>query len=35
MCIRDRVDVKQGPDGNIYLVEDRTGRVVRLQYDAP
>ena len=28
------VDVKQGPDGNIYLVEDRTGRVVRLQYDA-
>ncbi len=29
------VDVKQGPDGNIYLVEDRTGRVVRLQYDAP
>lgn len=29
------VDVKQGPDGNIYLVEDRTGRVVRLQYEAP
>ena len=29
------VDVKQGPDGNIYLVEDRTGRVVRLQIDAP
>ena len=27
------VDVKLGPDGNIYLVEDRTGRVVRLQYD--
>ncbi len=27
------VDVKQGPDGNIYLVEDRTGRVVRLQYN--
>ncbi|MRW92930.1 glucose dehydrogenase [Duganella sp. FT80W] len=25
------VDIKQGPDGNIYLVEDRTGRVVRLQ----
>lgn len=25
------VDVKQGADGNIYLVEDRTGRVVRLQ----
>ncbi|KQQ45759.1 glucose dehydrogenase [Duganella sp. Leaf126] len=29
------VDVKQGPDGNIYLVEDRTGRVVRLQVAAP
>ena len=29
------VDVKQGPDGNIYVVEDRTGRVVRLQVDAP
>lgn len=29
------VDVKQGPDGNIYLVEDRTGRVVRLQYETP
>jgi glucose/arabinose dehydrogenase len=29
------VDVKQGPDGNIYLVEDRTGRVVRLQYTPP
>lgn len=29
------VDVKQGPDGNIYLVEDRTGRIVRLQYDGP
>jgi len=28
------VDVKQGPDGQIYLVEDRTGRVVRLQYAA-
>lgn len=27
------VDVKQGADGNIYLVEDRTGRVVRLQYE--
>ncbi len=26
------VDVKQGPDGNIYVVEDRSGRVVRLQY---
>jgi len=26
------VDVKQGADGQIYLVEDRTGRVVRLQY---
>lgn len=25
------VDVKQGPDGNIYFVEDRTGRIVRLQ----
>lgn len=29
------VDVKQGPDGAIYLVEDRSGRVVRLQYGAP
>lgn len=29
------VDIKQGPDGNVYLVEDRTGRVVRLQYTAP
>lgn len=29
------VDVKQGPDGAIYLVEDRSGRVVRLQYAAP
>ncbi|MYM83232.1 glucose dehydrogenase [Duganella sp. FT50W] len=27
------VDVKQGADGYIYLVEDRTGRVVRLQAD--
>ena len=26
------VDVKQGPDGNIYMVEDRSGRVIRLQY---
>jgi glucose/arabinose dehydrogenase len=29
------VDVKAGPDGNLYLVEDRPGRVIRLQYDAP
>lgn len=29
------VDVKQGPDGNLYLAEDRTGRIVRLQYQAP
>ncbi|WP_229413469.1 PQQ-dependent sugar dehydrogenase [Massilia violaceinigra] len=29
------VDVKQGRDGEIFLVEDRSGRVVRLQYDAP
>jgi glucose/arabinose dehydrogenase len=28
------VDVKQGADGNIYIVEDRTGRVVRLQADS-
>lgn len=27
------VDVKQGADGQIYLVEDRTGRVVRLQFE--
>ncbi len=26
------VDVKLGPDGLIYLVEDRSGRVVRLEY---
>lgn len=26
------VDVKQGPDGQIYIVEDRSGRIVRLQY---
>lgn len=29
------VDVKVGPDGNLYLVEDRPGRVIRLQYQAP
>ncbi|WP_229423826.1 PQQ-dependent sugar dehydrogenase [Massilia frigida] len=29
------VDVKQGRGGAIFLVEDRSGRVVRLQYDAP
>jgi glucose/arabinose dehydrogenase len=29
------VDVKQGPDGDIYLIEDRSGRVVRLRYEAP
>ena len=28
------VDVKVGPDGNVYLVEDRPGRVIRLQYQA-
>jgi len=26
------VDVKLGPDGNIYMAEDRTGRIVRLTY---
>jgi glucose/arabinose dehydrogenase len=26
------VDVKLGPDGNLYLVEDRPGRVIRLEY---
>lgn len=29
------VDVKLGPDGNIYLVEDRPGRVVRLEFMSP
>lgn len=29
------VDVKVGPDGNVYMVEDRPGRVIRLQYDPP
>ncbi len=29
------VDVKLGPDGNIYLVEDRPGRVVRLEFTPP
>ena len=28
------VDVKVGPDGNIFLVEDRPGRVIQLQYNA-
>ena len=29
------VDVQAGADGNLYLVEDRPGRVIRLQYDMP
>jgi len=29
------VDAKAGPDGNLYIVEDRPGRVIRLQYDTP
>ncbi|MES2324113.1 MAG: PQQ-dependent sugar dehydrogenase [Pseudomonadota bacterium] len=29
------VDVKLGPDGNIYLVEDRPGRVIRLALERP
>ncbi|MCE3608454.1 PQQ-dependent sugar dehydrogenase [Massilia sp. P8910] len=29
------VDVKQARDGAIFLIEDRSGRVVRLQYDLP
>ncbi|NHZ90007.1 glucose dehydrogenase [Massilia sp. CCM 8733] len=29
------VDVKQGPDGAIYVVEDHSGRVLRLQYAFP
>lgn len=28
------VDVKQGTDGNIYLAEDHSGRVIRLEYGA-
>ncbi|MBB3119363.1 PQQ-dependent sugar dehydrogenase [Pseudoduganella violacea] len=27
------VDVKQGADGNIYIAEDRTGRIVSLRYE--
>ena len=29
------VDVKLGPEGDLYLVEDRPGRVIRLQYQQP
>jgi glucose/arabinose dehydrogenase len=29
------VDVQTGADGNLYIVEDRPGRVIRLQYETP